>query len=75
MPAYFWLFTLLAVGFSGIVSQVLLVRELLVSFSGNELTLGIILSNWVISEALGVFIIGKFVERIRDKVSLFIADI
>ena len=72
MPAYFWLFTLLAVGFSGIVSQVLLVRELLVSFSGNELTLGIILSNWVISEALGVFIIGKFVERIRDKVSLFI---
>ena len=56
-----FIFTILVVGLSGIVAQVMLLRELLVSFYGNELTLGLILANWIISEALGVFIIGKFI--------------
>ena len=36
---------ILIVGISGIVAQVLLLRELLVSFYGNELIIGIILAN------------------------------
>jgi spermidine synthase len=64
--------TILIVGLSGIVAQVLILRELLVSFYGNELTLGLILSNWVISEALGVFIIGKYAERVKNRIGLFI---
>lgn len=59
-------------GLSGIIAQVLLLRELLISFLGNELTLGIILANWLISEALGVFIIGKIIDRVKNKIGLFV---
>jgi len=64
--------TILLVGLSGLAGQVLLLRELLVSFCGNELTLGIVLANWVISEASGVFIIGRYIDRIKNKVAVFI---
>lgn len=59
-------------GLSGLVAQVLLARELLVSFFGNELTLGIILANWLLSESAGVFLVGRAVERVRNKLSLFV---
>ena len=64
--------TILVVGLSGLVAQVLVLRELFVNSCGNELTLGIVLANWVILEALGVFIAGKYVDRIKDKISIFI---
>lgn len=63
---------ILVVGTSGIVAQVLFLREFLISFYGNELTLGLILANWVISEAIGVFIIGKLIDRIKNKIDFFI---
>ncbi len=59
-------------GLSGIVAQVLLMRELLISFLGNELTLGIILGNWLILVALGSVMTGKFVERVKSKMEVFI---
>lgn len=59
-------------GLSGIVSQIILLRELLVSFSGNELIIGIILANWMILEALGSFAIGKSVERTKRRFELYI---
>lgn len=67
-----FILTILIVGFSGLVAQVLLLRELLVSFYGNELTLGIALANWVAIEAFGVFVIGKYIDRVRNKINLFI---
>ena len=54
-------------GLSGIVGQIVLLRELLVSFYGNEITLGIILANWLIIEAIGSFWIGKSVEKTTKK--------
>lgn len=54
------------------VAQGLILRELLVVFYGNELILGIILANWVILEAFGVFIAGRFIERVRDKINVFL---
>jgi spermidine synthase len=62
----------LLIGLSGIVAQVLLLRELLINFYGNELTIGIILANWIMAEACGVFCAGKIVDRIKDKFSAFI---
>ncbi len=59
-------------GSSGIVAQILLLRELLVSFSGNELTIGIILANWLILEAAGAFLIGKSVEKAKKKLDLYV---
>ncbi len=61
-----FIFTILVIGSSGIVAQVMLLRELLVSFYGNELTLGLILANWIILEALGVFIISKSIDKIKN---------
>ncbi len=69
---YIFIFGILIVGASGIVAQVLLLRELLVSFYGNELILGIILANWLIAEALGAFLLGKFVERVKNKFNAFV---
>lgn len=62
----------LVTGLSGLIAQVVLLRELLVSFNGNELTIGIVLANWVVLEALGVFIAGKYADRIKSHVELFI---
>jgi len=54
------------------VAQILLLRELLVSFLGNELTLGIILANWLILEGAGSFIIGKTVEAVKKKIEVYV---
>ena len=51
----------------------MILRELLVSFCGNELTIGIVLANWLISEAAGVFLIGKLVDKVKNKINVFIA--
>jgi len=70
---YSYVLVILVIGLSGLVAQVMLLRELMVSFYGNELTLGIIFANWIILEALGVLIIGKFIERIKNKINVFIS--
>lgn len=59
-------------GVSSIVSQIILMREFLVSFLGNELTLGVILANWMILEAMGAFIIGKSAERTERRFEIYI---
>ena len=46
-------FGFLLMGFSFTVTQGLLIRELLVAFFGNELSIGLILGNWLILEAIG----------------------
>jgi len=55
--------SLLVMGASGIIAQIVLLRELLVSFLGNELVLGIILANWLILEAAGAFLVGRALGR------------
>jgi len=59
-------------GLSGIIAQIILLREFLVSFFGNELTLGIILANWLILEAIGSFFIGKSVEKTKRKIEVYV---
>lgn len=43
----------LTLGFSGMIAQVVLLRELLVVFSGNELFMGLFIGLWVLGEAIG----------------------
>ncbi|MBM4305426.1 MAG: spermine synthase, partial [Deltaproteobacteria bacterium] len=64
--------SLLIMGLSGIVAQIILLREFLISFLGNELTLGIILANWLILEAIGSFLIGKTVEKVKKKMEVYV---
>ncbi|MDZ4165750.1 MAG: fused MFS/spermidine synthase [Smithellaceae bacterium] len=64
--------SLLVMGLSGIIAQIVLLRELLVSFFGNELTIGIILANWLILEAIGSFFLGKSVEKTKRKIEIYV---
>ncbi len=53
-------------------AQILLLRELLVTFYGNEFTIGIILANWVVLEAIGASFLGKKVDRLKNKLEGFV---
>ncbi len=53
----------IALGFSALVTQVILLREFLSIFNGNELVIGIILTNWMILTGLGSFL-GKISPKI-----------
>jgi spermidine synthase len=66
------IFAILVMGFSGIVVQILLLREFLVIFSGNELAIGIILANWLILEAFGSLFVGKRVEHLKKRLEAFV---
>ena len=46
-------------GFTFTISQVMVIRELLVVFVGNELSIAIILANWILLEAMGSFVVGR----------------
>ena len=65
-------FALLTMGFSGLVAQMLLLRELLVVFSGNELSIGIVLANWLILEAAGCYGFGKKAESTNYPTEIFV---
>jgi spermidine synthase len=62
---------ILAMGFSGLVAEILLLRELLIVFSGNELCIGIILANWLILEAFGCFFLGRKAEKSKNELEKF----
>jgi spermidine synthase len=65
-------FSLLLIGMSGITAQIVLLRELLISFLGNELTLGVILANWLVLAAIGSSLIGKSVGSVGNKLEVFV---
>jgi spermidine synthase len=46
------------VGFSAVTVQITLMRELIVVFSGNEISLGLMLANWLLWTALGSGLLG-----------------
>lgn len=50
---------LLLMGFTFTVSQVMVIRELLVVFTGNELSIAIIVANWLLLDAVGSWLWGK----------------
>ncbi|MGC8959747.1 MAG: hypothetical protein ACP5OO_08155 [Chloroflexia bacterium] len=54
----------LLMGVSFTILQALMVRELLVSFSGNELAIGLVLGAWLLLEALGSGLAGRIEGRL-----------
>ncbi len=53
------------IGFTAVIAQVVLMRELLVVFYGNELALGVMLANWLLWTALGASWVGRWAVRTR----------
>ncbi len=62
----------IVMGFSGLIAEIFLLRELLILFSGNELSIGIILANWLLLEAVGCFWPGRLIDRTEKKIEWFI---
>ncbi len=56
-------------GLTAILIQTIFIRELLVLFSGNELTLGIILGSWILFQAVGAGIISR--KKLPDNYFFF----
>jgi len=66
-----FIFAFLAMGFTDII-QVLLVREFIINFQGNELSLGVILANWMLLMALGSWQLGKLADKLSRRVAVLI---
>ncbi len=62
---------IVVMGVSGLVAEILLLREFLIVFAGNELSIGIIFANWLVLEALGSFVLGGTVEKIKRRIETF----
>ncbi len=58
--------SLLVLGFTTTVAQVLLIRELVAVFYGNELVLGLILAAWLAWGALGAGLAGRYGTSLRS---------
>src|SRR5208283_3236569 len=50
------------IGFSAVIGQIVLMRELIVVFNGNEISLGIMLSTWLFWTAAGSSLSSRFAE-------------
>lgn len=53
----------LLIGFTSVIAQVVLMREMIVVFHGNEIALSVILANWLLWTAAGSGLVGRAVSR------------
>ena len=64
-------YSIIILGFTTLVTQIILLREFLTVFYGNELVIGIILANWMLLTAGGTFI-GKYFDRVGEKMKIVV---
>ncbi|OHB94583.1 MAG: hypothetical protein A3E19_03975 [Planctomycetes bacterium RIFCSPHIGHO2_12_FULL_52_36] len=69
---YFLLTAVVLIGTQATMAQVILVRELLVVFYGNELCLGVILGTWLFGVALGAGLGAKVLSGCQNKQTIFL---
>lgn len=63
--------TVTALGFSSIITQLVLIREFLSIFYGNELIMGIIFANWLLLIGIGSYL-GRYSKAVKNKTRLLI---
>lgn len=51
------------IGFSAVIAQIVLMRELMVVFCGNEMSLGVMLAAWLLWTAIGSGVVGHLGAR------------
>ncbi len=54
------------IGFTSVIAQIVLMRELIVVFYGSEISLGIMLAGWLLWTAIGSSVSGRISARWRD---------
>lgn len=60
-------------GLTSMIGQIIVIRELIVVFYGNELSLGAILASWLFWTAIGSSVFGRLVDKISFKTTLLAA--
>ncbi|MEA3305436.1 MAG: fused MFS/spermidine synthase [Candidatus Omnitrophota bacterium] len=63
--------SIIIMGAACISAQIIILRELLTVFYGNELSLGIILGSWLFLTSLGSIILGRFTDKIARDAAYF----
>ena len=63
------LFIIAATGFAATIAQIIILRELLVLFYGNELSAGLIFAGWLLWSGLGSGLSGKWVHKFPSQTS------
>ena len=58
-------------GFTAMAGQIVFIREFLSSFSSDELSVGLILASWLITGAIGSFLLGKISDKIKSGYFVF----
>jgi len=58
---------LVLIGFTAVIAQIVLLRELMVVFSGNESSLGLMLATWLFWTAAGSSLAGRFAGRAHPR--------
>jgi spermidine synthase len=58
---------LILIGFTAVMAQIVLMRELIVVFSGNEITLGLMLCMWLLWTAIGSSLMGRLGSRVAPR--------
>lgn len=53
------------IGFTAVLAQIVLMRELMVVFYGSEVSLGIVLATWLLWTAFGSGVLGRWAGRAR----------
>lgn len=56
-------FALFSIGFAALSSQIVILRELLIVFYGNEINLGLMLGIWLFTGTAGSMISGKILQK------------
>jgi spermidine synthase len=54
---------LILIGFTAVIAQIVLMRELMVVFCGNEMSLGLMLASWLLWTAIGSSALGRMATR------------
>jgi len=65
--------SIFVLGFTSLITQIILLREFLSVFYGNELVIGIILANWMLLTGLGAYV-GRFSDRFKNKTTLTVVS-
>lgn len=66
-----FVFSVFLLGFTALASQIVLMREFLIVFYGNEISIGFILAAWLSAGAFGSAFLGRFADQITNRERAF----
>lgn len=63
-----FLFSAFIAGLTAMAAQIILIREFLIVFSGDELSIGLVLSSWLAGGAVGSLLLKNIADKLKLKI-------